>query len=135
METKQRGDGGGLDLAAKVKGASPDVQKVLGGAQDALTVRRVFGEPFEKDGVTYLPVAKVTGGGGGGGGGGDAAGRGSGVGFGVSAKPVGLYVLKDGDALWRPAMDVSAVALRGQLVGIVALLVLRSIVKALAKRR
>lgn len=35
-------------------------------AQDALTVRRVFGEPYEKDGATFIPAARVVGGGGGG---------------------------------------------------------------------
>ena len=33
--------------------------------QDTFTVRRVFGEPVEKDGVVVIPVAMVSGGGGG----------------------------------------------------------------------
>ena len=35
---------------------------------DAISVRRVYGEPYEKDGLTIIPAAKVFGGGGGGGG-------------------------------------------------------------------
>jgi uncharacterized spore protein YtfJ len=35
---------------------------------DALTVKRVFGEPYEKDGVTIIPAARVQGGAGAGGG-------------------------------------------------------------------
>ena len=43
-----------------------DAQQILDQANDAITVRRVFGEPIERDGVTVVPVAVVFGGGGGG---------------------------------------------------------------------
>ena len=42
-----------------------DAQQILDQANDAITVRRVFGEPIERDGVTVVPVAVVFGGGGG----------------------------------------------------------------------
>jgi hypothetical protein len=71
---------------------------------------------------------------GGGGGGGDTLGNG-GSGFGLSARPVGAWVIKDGDATWRPAIDLNRVILVGQIVAIVALLSLRSMVKAWARRR
>lgn len=100
-------------------------------ARDLLTVRRVFGEPIERDGVTVIPAAKVRGGGGGGG---DTQGNGGG-GFGVSATPAGAYVIKDGTVRWEPALDLGRTIFMGQLVGIVFLLTLRSIVKVLAKRR
>jgi uncharacterized spore protein YtfJ len=100
-------------------------------ARDAITVRRVYGEPYQEEGVTIIPAATVMGGGGGGG---NTAGNGGG-GFGVSARPAGAWVIKNGDAQWRPAMDVNRMALMGQIVAIVALLTLRSIVKTLAKRR
>ena len=63
-----------------------EVQDVIAQARDAITVKRVFGEPYEKDGVTVIPAAKVQGGAGGGGGE-DPEGqaKGSGSGFGVSA--------------------------------------------------
>jgi len=64
-----------------------DVQDVITQARDAITVKRVFGEPYEKDGVTVIPVARVQGGAGGGGGEGpEGQGKGSGSGFGVSAR-------------------------------------------------
>lgn len=64
------------------------VSDMIDSARDALTVRRVFGEPFERDGVTIIPVAKI--GGGAGGGSGDSAdGSGSGGGFGLTATPAG----------------------------------------------
>ncbi|HSI99548.1 MAG TPA: sporulation protein [Patescibacteria group bacterium] len=92
---------------------------------DALHVKRVFGEPIERDGALFIPAAKVRGAGGGGG---DTQGNG-GSGFGLTAKPAGMYVIRDGEATWQPALDLNRVILGGQIVGIVALLVLRSILK------
>jgi hypothetical protein len=104
--------------------------EVLNQARDAMTVRRVFGEPHQEEGVTVIPAAHIRGGAGGGG---DTEGNGGG-GFGVAASPAGAYVTKDGEVAWRPAVDVNRLAFGGQIVAIVALLVLRSVVKALAKR-
>ena len=95
-----------------------DVQQVLGGAQDALTARRVYGEPYEQNGVTVIPAATVMGGGGGGG---DAEGNGGG-GFGLAARPAGAWIVKGDSVRWQPAIDATKVALIGQLVAIVAIL-------------
>ena len=100
-------------------------------ARDVINVRRVYGEPYQEDGLTIIPAANVMGGGGAGG---DTEGNGGG-GFGVRARPAGAWVIKDGEATWRPAMDLNRTILMGQLVAIVALLSLRSIVKAIAARR
>jgi uncharacterized spore protein YtfJ len=43
-----------------------DAQDVIARARDALTVKRGFGEPYEKNGVTVIPAAKLSGGAGGG---------------------------------------------------------------------
>ena len=43
-----------------------EVQDVIAQARDTMTVKRVFGEPYEKDGVTIIPAARVQGGAGGG---------------------------------------------------------------------
>ena len=104
--------------------------EVLNQARDAMTVQRVFGEPYQEGGVTVIPAAHIRGGGGGGG---DSEGNGGG-GFGLVASPAGAYVIKDGEVAWRPAVDVNRLAFGGQVVAIVALLVLRSVVKALTKR-
>ncbi|MEA2517514.1 MAG: hypothetical protein QOG16_1352 [Actinomycetota bacterium] len=77
-------------------------------AQDSITVKRVFGEAYEKDGLTVIPAAFVTGGGGGGG---DQSA--SGTGFGLCAFPVGAYVIKDGDVSWQPAVNVNFLVLAG----------------------
>jgi uncharacterized spore protein YtfJ len=42
-----------------------DADEVITQARDALTVKRVFGEPYEKNGVTAVAVAAVRGGAGG----------------------------------------------------------------------
>ena len=84
-----------------------NVDELLSGARDAISVRRVFGDPIEHDGVMVVPVAKV---GGGGGGGSDNDNNGGG-GFGLGAKPVGVYVIRDGQVSWRPTFDPVRVAL------------------------
>ncbi len=100
-------------------------------ARDLLTARRVYGEPYQEEGVTVIPAASVIGGGGGGG---DTEGNG-GLGFGVVARPVGAWVIKDGEARWRPAIDLNRTIFMGQLIAIVALLTVRSVVKTIAKAR
>src|SRR2546430_13201105 len=64
--------------------------EVLNQTKDAITVRRVYGEPYQQDGVTIIPAANVMGGGGGGG---DTEGNGGG-GVGMAARPPGAWVLK-----------------------------------------
>jgi uncharacterized spore protein YtfJ len=98
------------------------VQRTIDGMQP----KQVYAEPIERDGVIFLPAAKVRGGGGGGG---DTEGNG-GAGFGLTAKPSGMFVIRNGDAEWRPAIDMNRIIIGGQIVVIVALLVLRSIFKA-----
>jgi len=114
-----------------------DIRETIERATDAMTVKRVYGEPYEKNGVTIIPAARVQGGAGGGGGEGpEGQGRGSGSGFGVNARPVGAFVIRGEDVEWRPAIDVNRVILGGQIVGLLfTLFVLRSIVKARANRQ
>ena len=113
-----------------------EVQDVMAQVRDTLTVKRVFGEPFEKDGVTVIPAARVQGGAGGGSGEDpQGQGRGSGSGFGVTARPVGAFIVRDGELSWRPAVDVNRIVLGGQVVVIVVLLTVRAIIKARAKAK
>lgn len=82
-----------------------NVTEVLSAAKDAITVKRVYAEPYEKEGVTIIPAAVVSGGAGGGSGQDDKGQEGGGGGFGVSGRPVGAFVIKDGHVSWRPAVD------------------------------
>ncbi|HEY7791838.1 MAG TPA: hypothetical protein VIC33_15090 [Vicinamibacterales bacterium] len=105
-------------------------QEVLVNAQQAMNVRRVFGDPIQVDGATVIPAAVV-----GGGGGGAARGESEGgVGFGLKAKPAGAFVVKDGRVAWRPAIDVNRIVLGGQIVAITAILVLGPALRAWCKR-
>jgi uncharacterized spore protein YtfJ len=112
-------------------GTAADVRQTIEQAKDAITVRRVFGDPYEKGGVTVIPAARVQGGAGGGGGESpDGKGGGAGSGFGINAKPVGAYVIRDDDVTWRPAIDVNRVILGAQLVAVAALLLARAVIRS-----
>jgi uncharacterized spore protein YtfJ len=132
----------------------------LASTRDSMTVRTVFGEPITQNGVTVVPVARVRGAGGGGHGEGPAGsaseppdgtaaeqpampapagkragkGTGEGLGFSLRATPVGVFIIKDGKVSWQPAVDVNRLALGGQIVGAIALLTIRAIVKARGAR-
>ena len=111
-----------------------DPNELVQQARDALTVKRVFGDPYERDGVTVIPAASIRGGAGGGRGegstpDGEGSGSGSGGGFGLAAKPAGAYVITGTDVRWQPAINVNRIILGGQLVVVVLLIVLRSVLR------
>jgi uncharacterized spore protein YtfJ len=107
------------------------VEELLENAREAIGAlqgKRVYGEPYEKNGLTVIPAATVRGGGGGGGGGGEGPegkghGSGGGGGFGLVARPVGAWVIKGDEVTWKPALDLNRVILGGQLVTIALLAV------------
>ena len=114
-------------------------------ATDAIGVKRVFGEPFEKNGVTIIPAARFMGGAGAGEGTVPAAAGetdetdaahpagGSGGGFGITGRPAGAFVIRGNDVRWLPALDVNRLMLGFQVVMIVFFLVLRSISRSRAE--
>ena len=111
-----------------------DVPEAVTQIRDAITVKRVFGNPYERDGVVLIPAARVGGAGGGGGGEGSEpsesngsrtkSGSGFGMGFGLGAAPVGAYVIEGGKVRWKPALDLTSVVLRAQAALILVLLML-----------
>jgi uncharacterized spore protein YtfJ len=121
-----------------------DVQEVLMQARDAVSVKRVYGEPIEKNGVTFIPAARVGGGAGGGGGEGEmpqgegggkvGTGKGYGSGFGLAGRPAGAFVIRGDQVRWQPAVDVNKIIMGAQVVAVVALLTVRALIKARAKR-
>lgn len=107
-----------------------NVYEIMIAARDAMTVRRVYGEPCERDGVTLVPAALVAGGlgagsgrrtdrrsgaGGAGRSGGDDR-RGDGGGFGMAAIPVGAYSIRDGRVRWHPAVNVDVLVIAAAAV-------------------
>lgn len=107
-----------------------DIAQVVDGVRDTLTVRRVFGDPYENDGVTVIPVARVQGGGGLGEADETEGKKGSGGGFGMTARPAGVFVLQGQRVRWQPAVDVNRIVLGAQAVAVVALLTARTIFRA-----
>jgi uncharacterized spore protein YtfJ len=88
-------------------------QEAISKAQDAITVKRVYGDPYERDGVVVIPAAEIRGGGGGGGGEDPTKGvSGSGGGFALGARPVGAYVIDGGHVRWEPVVDVTRMVLQ-----------------------
>lgn len=126
-----------------------DVQELLGKVAQHLSVSRAFGTAYEKDGSLVIPVAIVAGGGGGGEGtsgvptddsvdealpvddendGGAQVSGGSGGGFGGAVIPAGVYVVKDDQVRWVPAVNAN-------LVIVIAFLTLRMIARARRRNR
>jgi uncharacterized spore protein YtfJ len=102
------------------------VESLLAKAGEGIHAGRSFGPVVEADGCLILPVALAAGGGGGGEGP-TEGGQGSGGGFGTVSWPLGVYVIKDGEARWVPALDATRVAL-----GVLALV--RAVVRARRRR-
>lgn len=101
-----------------------DMENFVGGIKDVITVKQVFGDAYEKEGVMIVPVASVRGGGGGGAGqekeNGSEGASGSGVGMGFEARPAGVYVIKEGSVKWQPAVNVNRIIAGAQLVAAAA---------------
>lgn len=107
--------------------------EALSTAKDAITVKRVYADPYEKDGLTVIPAAVVGGGAGGGSGHDEKGQEGEGGGFGVSGRPAGAYVIKNGEVSWRPAVDVNRIVAMLGLVVIAYLLSRPRMVRARAR--
>jgi uncharacterized spore protein YtfJ len=89
----------------------------------------VFGELVERDGVALVPVARVMGGGGGGQGFNQGE-QGEGAGFGVVARPAGMYVVRGQDVQWKPAVDANRL-----ITSAAAVIVSVVLARALRRRR
>ena len=111
------------------------VAELISGARDVVSVKRVYGEPYEKNGLTVIPAATVRGGGGGGMGESEAGESGGGGGFGLIARPSGAWIVEDGEVAWKPAIDVNRIILGGQIIAVTAILVTGRILLARSARR
>ena len=107
--------------------------KILDQVTELVGGTTVFGQPYEKNGITVIPTATVWGGGGGGQ---DSGAEGAaGGGAGVQARPVGVFVVKGEEVSWVPAIDISRIVLMGQIVMIIAIISWRSVAKARLRNR
>ena len=112
-----------------------ELQELISGARDAVSVKRVYGDAYEKNGLTVIPAATVRGGGGAGVGDTVAGESGGGGGFGLTARPSGAWIVQDGHATWKPAIDVNRIVLGGQVIALTAILVTGRILLAQSQRR
>lgn len=98
------------------------IDELMGSARDVLTVKKVYGEPYEKDGLTVIPAAAIRGGAGGGTGHDEKGQEGEGGGFGMTGSPAGAYIVKDGKLTWVPAVDPNRIFVMVGLAVVVYLL-------------
>jgi uncharacterized spore protein YtfJ len=103
--------------------------------KDSLTVRRVYGDPIERDGILIIPAAAVAGGAGGGGGTDVAGNNGGGSGFGLKARPVGAFVVRDGDVRWEPVVDPVRQAELAVIATVLGLFMMRRMFRRRRRRR
>lgn len=100
-----------------------NVEELLSNARSSLSSRTVFADPYEKNGLTVIPAAKVAGGGGAGTGQEEEGPQGEGGGFGLMAKPAGVYIIdKDDNVRWQPAVDPNRIVAAVATVVVVALI-------------
>lgn len=111
------------------------LEELISSARDVVSVKRVYGDPYEKNGLTVIPAATVRGGGGGGMGDGEGGESGGGGGFGLMARPSGAWIVENGDVTWKPAIDVNRIVLGGQIIAMTAIVVTGRILLAHARPR
>jgi uncharacterized spore protein YtfJ len=108
-----------------------DMKETISAARDSITVQRVYGEAYERNGVAVIPAANVQGGAGGGTG--EQEGKtGGGGGFGIRATPAGAYVIRGDRVNWQPAFNLNRAILGCQLLGLAAILLIH---RRLRRRR
>jgi uncharacterized spore protein YtfJ len=112
-----------------------EVQELISGVRDTVSVKRVYGDPYEKDGLTVIPAAVVRGGAGGGVGEHDGKETGKGGGYGVNVRPSGAWIIDGKAVTWKPAIDVNRIALGGQLIALAAILVTGRVLATHTRRR
>jgi hypothetical protein len=93
-------------------------EELLPRLSESLTASRVYSEPIERDGIVVVPAAQIRGGGG------TSAGRNQqdSAGGGLSARPVGAYVIGNGRVRWKPAVDLTRIIFHGQIIVLTAVL-------------
>jgi uncharacterized spore protein YtfJ len=95
----------------------------IGQVHDRASVKTVFGEPFQVNGRTIIPIAKVQYGFGFGVGRSkekekdeEESGEGGGGGAGVSIRPIAVLEITGQETKVKPVMDVTRLALAGMLL-------------------
>lgn len=101
-----------INETGEVSGMDENWTGRLREGQVLLREGQVFGTPIEREGVTLLPVVRL--------------------GRRGTPRAMGAWVVRDGKAEWQPVLDLTRLIVMGDVVAIVALLVLRPLI---ARRR
>jgi uncharacterized spore protein YtfJ len=116
------------------------ITKVTETVQKNANTKAVFGDPIEKDGVTVIPVSKVSYSGGGGGGQGKepreekVEGSGMGLGLHIKNSPVGYIEIKGGEAVFKRISSKEKLFLMGTVLGIFGMMSIVRILTSFTKR-
>ena len=111
-----------------------DIEAVMKEAREMLGAGKVFGEPVERNGLTVIPVAKISGGAGGGDD--ETSEGGGGAGFGVHARPAGALVIDaDGSVSWEVPFDRNKVIMGGQALMVAMVLAVGLVIRTMIKAR
>jgi len=110
------------------------IEDLLRKAKDTVDIHQVFGEPYDRGGVTIIPVARITGGGGGGKGTAPgSAEEGTGMGYGFRAEPAGVYVIDGTKVTWQAAVNANKVIAGSFVIAIFGILATPRIIKQARK--
>jgi uncharacterized spore protein YtfJ len=114
--------------------SAEEVLSSIKGTKDSMSVRRAFGDPYELEGVSVIPVARIAGGAGGGGGEGvdeeGASGGGFGTGFGMGVVPIGVYEVRGERVEWKPTVDVNRVIKGAQVLAGIMVVCIALVIRA-----
>lgn len=106
------------------------IDELIASVKNSVEARKVYAEPYEKNGVTVIAAASISGGTGGGSGRDEKGQEGEGGGFGIAAKPTGAYVIKGDDVRWVPAVDVNRLVATLGAVAVAAIFVAARFMKS-----
>lgn len=109
------------------------IEELITKTRETFGASMVYAEPYEHNGTTVIAAASMAGGGGGGTGRDKNGEVGEGGGFGLTAKPTGAYVVKDGNVRWEPAVDINRLIGTMGAVAVAALFLAGRIVRIRAR--
>ena len=103
---------GPVEQIHPVNGSASWLERLAGAVGGSVRAQTVYGQPVERDGITVIPVARVSYGFGAGGGASAGAEHGEGGGGAGQARPVGFISVRDGTAEFRSIPDPGTEARR-----------------------
>jgi uncharacterized spore protein YtfJ len=106
------------------------IEDLITGVKNSVEAKKVYAEPYERNGVTVIAAASISGGTGGGSGRDEKGQEGEGGGFGIAARPTGAYVIKGDDVRWVPAVDVNKLIATLGAVAVAAIFVAARFLKS-----